>query len=109
MRLYPLACVIITVCLGLVLVSGLLQSQTPGTVTVGVTVSAVAGKISCIISNPAPSAAHLECSEQGVKKLIQDIASGAGSWSSGTDTISWVISSAAWSVTANGVTKNGNF
>lgn len=96
-------------------------AQQPGTVTVTNTVTAVAGPITCTLSNPAPPAFSMTCAAPGGATLKQDAtpAVGAtsgivGSFNVGADAVTWIVKqetagAVTWQVGANGVMKAGSF
>ncbi|MBK8200293.1 MAG: hypothetical protein IPK75_18255 [Acidobacteria bacterium] len=96
-------------------------AQQPGSVTVTNTVTAIAGPITCTLSNPAPPAFSMTCSAPGGATLKQDAtpAVGAtsgivGSFNVGADAVTWIVKqetagAVTWQVGANGVMKAGSF
>jgi len=96
-------------------------AQQPGTVTVTNTVAAVAGPITCTLSNPSPPAFSMACTASGGATLKQDATpaigptSGiVGSFNVGADAVTWIVKqetagAVTWQVAANGVLKTGSF
>ncbi len=96
-------------------------AQQPGSVTVTNTVTAVAGAITCTLSNQAPPAFTLACNAAGGATPTQTAtpAVGAtsgivGSFNVGADAVTWIVKQenagvVTWQVAANGVAKVGGF
>lgn len=105
----------------LVLFISTLVAQQPGSVTVTNTITAVAGPVTCTLSNPSPPAFSMACSAGSGALMKQDAtpaigpASGiAGSFNVGPDAVTWIVKqevagTVTWQVSANGVLKTGNF
>jgi len=98
-----------------------LAAQQPGSVTVTNTVTAVAGPVTCTLSNPSPPAFSMMCSAGSGALMKQDATpaigptSGiVGSFNVGPDAITWIVKqevagTVTWQVSANGVLKTGTF
>lgn len=107
--------------IGSLLTLAILRAQQPGQVTVTNTVTAVAGPITCTLSNPVPPAFAMTCNASGGATLKQDAtpAVGAmsgivGSFNVGADAVTWIVKqemagAVTWQVAANGVMKAGSF
>jgi len=95
-------------------------AQQPGSVTVTNTVTAVAGAITCKLSNPAPPAFTLACNASGAT-LTQSATPAVGATSGivgrfnvGADAVTWIVKQetagvVTWQVAANGVMRAGRF
>lgn len=104
-----------------VLFASICLAQTPGTITVGVTVTATAGNVTCAISNPAIPAFHTECKVDGNVVLTQDVTpavgvtnAAVGTFKEGTNIITWLVQQPTagkltWQVVANGTQQSGTF
>ncbi len=105
-------------------------AQQPGTIKVETvhgaksnrltTVTATAGSITCLFQNVEKTTTRLSCSLGGRGMLMQEISPefrgkpSAGSCPNGRDEISWTlevltVGVMSYTVTANGITRSGNF
>lgn len=108
--------------IGLLLLAVAAFGQTAGTVSEAVqkTVTATAGPLTCVFTNPNTPEFTMTCSVSGTVKLTQTAtpAVGAGgvvgSYVEGPESITWIVrqptaGSVTYDIAANGVRRTGSF
>lgn len=108
--------------LATLLFAAILNAQTTGTVaeTTLRTVTATAGALVCVFTNPNPPAFDMRCTVGGVVKLQQTatpaVGTGgvAGSFVEGSSNVAWIITQPTagavnWDIAADGTRKTGVF
>jgi len=91
------------------------RGQSPGVITESTvttkTIRATAGNLVCAIGNQQAPKIQVDCTDTTApaRKFTVVMEGSSGLWTNGADTISWSLNVTSWSVTANGVTKSGNF
>ena len=107
----------------LLLLAAAARAQTAGTVTQTAltTVTATAGAIVCVFTNPARPTIHTACAQSGATVLTMDATPATGSTSGAVgsinlagNSVTWIIqqptaNAITWQIAANGTSASGTF